>query len=380
MKKYLFSLFLLISVVGFVSAQETILDLKKEKDNSDKAIQDPKKNTKAATWEKRGQTYAYLANDRTGIYYNKLDSNALQVSYEAYQKARELGSKTVDKNLLEFFYPACFYEGAVNYESKNFSKALRAFEFAQKAAPDSLVPYLYASEIAANMKDYDKYVSNMAKSVQFAEGEFQKIQQKRETFVLNLAVTYISLQKYDEAEKLLNQFLTVYPSNTDLRAAQIEVLIRTNKLEAAITQLQENIKNNPDNADNYYNLGVIYEKTNQMEKADENYRKSVEKNPTSFDANFNLGALYYNKAAALLKETNEMSVDQYKKTGVAKENEAKANFEKALPSFEKLAAQNDLPNDKRLKVLKVLQTIYNAMKRTEDFNRVSKEIDTLEGY
>src|SRR5690606_5934775 len=119
-----------------------VLDqIKKDKEKSDKNIQDPKANVKAATWMDRAKLYENIALQHTTV-----DSNAANEAREAYKKVIELDvtkkgapgkSAQEAEKILQggegtFLYNAFVTQGAQYFQGKNLKGALDAFTAAQE--------------------------------------------------------------------------------------------------------------------------------------------------------------------------------------------------------------------------------------------------------
>lgn len=86
----------------------------------------------------------------------------------------------------------------------------------------------------------------------------------------------------------LQELLKEDPSNFQARR-EFSVLLANNGFnEEALANIEYLVKYFPDDADLYYNLGILYEKTKNLQKAEESYEKAISINPQA-DFYYNLG-------------------------------------------------------------------------------------------
>lgn len=106
-------------------------------------------------------------------------------------------------------------------------------------------------------------------------------------------------EKFDEAQKLLHRALRVDPSSSEARFEMSAVLVskavhlfERGLVEDAATKLSESLKFNSDNADSFYQLGLVYTSSGNISKACESYLRAIELRSTHVEALTNLGLLY----------------------------------------------------------------------------------------
>ena len=107
--------------------------LDKAKKFIDEAISDACTDTKnwAKTWYYRGNLYLKI-HQSDDVKYKNLDSNALNIAYDSYQKAIELDTKKEFENEIMFNLVVCgqeFYDKAVEfYNEKKYVDAMNSFD------------------------------------------------------------------------------------------------------------------------------------------------------------------------------------------------------------------------------------------------------------
>lgn len=346
--------------------------LDKAKEAIDLAIEDPKHNVKSKTWMYRGMIYAAIAGDLTKIYIN-LDKDALQKAMDSYKKAMELepekkGSYKEAQDAIKNLHPTAINVGVMRYQDKDDRGAMNAFVLAQTTNPADTIPYIYAGEMALSLKENEIYKNSMEKLLGLQLKEKPK-------YFANLTFFYRDMeQNVAKAREIVEKGLKEFPGDKTLNALKLEFDVKENKLDEAISGIKKQIEDNPKDAKNYLNLGIVYEKQEKFEDAFQLYNKCIELDPTNYDANFNAGALYYNRGANILKIVNNMELSEYNKKGKQEEDKAKEEFKKALPYFEKLYGLH--PKDTR--VLDPLQKLHQTLGNKEKAEKLLKEISDLD--
>lgn len=196
----------------------------------------------------------------------------------------------------------------------------------------------------------------------------------------------------DAAYQYLKAGREKYPEEVSLLFAEINHFLKINKLDELIGKLKTAIEKEPENLTLYVTMGSVYDnlyqrefKAGNLEKANEYfdealnyYNQTLEKNPKDFDAQYSVGALYYNRAANMTNELNELAND-FSKEGMkkyeAKKEEIFAEFDKALPYFQK--AESLDPNS--LNTLIALKEIYARKDDLETSNKFKERMEKVQG-
>lgn len=185
------------------------------------------------------------------------------------------------------------------------------------------------------------------------------------------------LKKFDEIAAFVQEGRAKFPGDQELLNMLINTYVVTNKTDNAIASMEEAAANNPDKV-LYYNLGILYERTKQLDKAVTSYQKSLEIDPAYTDADYNLGAMYYNTANKKKVEAGDHMDMNGKITDEAGKKlmaEAKDNFAKAIPHFERVHRAK--PDERQ--PVDILYRLYletdNKVKMTEMEKKLEKFSD-----
>ncbi len=195
----------------------------------------------------------------------------------------------------------------------------------------------------------------------------------------------------DEALKLLETGRKKYPMNNELLFDEINHYLKEQKLEVLIDKLKEGIAREPKNSSLVFTLGNVYdnlaqnaEKAGDKAKAEENekmaieyYNKTLEVDSKNVDAIYSIGASFYNKAAKISQDMKKLESD-FSKEGQKKYNDMeksmRAEFDKALPFFQKAEAIN--ANDRNtLIALKEIFAKKDDMKMSTEFKTRLEKVE-----
>lgn len=221
-----------------------------------------------------------------------------------YKKAQELWKQFVDLSIAakgqkdyvqmpdSIIGQLCYYQGVAAYTNQDYADAIKALEMARNYDYDVKDTYDFALVCYSNLQDNDGII----KTAKLAFPKFGKEDTQ-----------YVSI--------LINDY------------------INNEKLDDAMSMLDEAIASNPDKAEFYDVKGTICEQMNNMDQALANFQKAIEVDPSYAKGQFNVGRYYYNLA---VKKNDEASSDlNTRQLREYFETQVKPLYEQALPYMEK---------------------------------------------
>lgn len=334
------------------SAQVNLQDKKldKAKEAIDKALKNEKDAQKSKTWFVKGEVYSAIAGSPIPAYAN-LDKNAAQNAYEAYKKAMELEPqqkgyyKDAKASIQNRLYPSAINQGVNLYKAKDFANSLKALDVAIEVLPNDTTAIYYASAIAWEGKEYDKFIGYGEKMEKM---KFNPTTLKLNT--LQLAYLYAS-EKKDNAK--------------------------------AIATLEKGIQNYPNELEFWKLLGELYEQQEDRDKTIQFYEKASSQFPKEGEYPKRLGFAYFNKAVDFNKEINKKKeaegltseLKDPKKQKKAKEYKdlVDAEIRKAIPFLEK--ADQVKPND--FETMDLLRYCYEVLGMKDKKAEMDKKIKAI---
>lgn len=193
---------------------------------------------------------------------------------------------------------------------------------------------------------------------------------KKGDIVKNIALIYTQQGETEKAKAAMANARKANPNDAGLITAEAELYLKTNDMDMYKKLINEAIQKNPNNADLFYNMGVVTTKENPDE-AIKLYQKATEIDPKHVNANINLGVL-------MLKDEQKI-VDQMNKLGTSASDNKKYDqlkkqrddmYRKSLSYFEKAYALD--PNNQTL--LPMLSNVYQALEMTAKVKEVKAKI------
>ena len=286
----------------------------------------------------KGQIYQAICESPI---YKKLDPQALDKAWEAYQKVIELDEKNSYTKRLATQYQNLtvdYTNQAIDYYNvDDFKGALASFKRVLEIENSAIM----TADAPAKVDTAIIFNAGIAaqKAGEFAEAE--KYYKEALKYNYESARTYAFLTnvlkeqgKEEEAVSYLHKGYELFPENSFMLVELINYYLMGGQPEKAEVYLDAAIAQDPENASFYRAKGTLYEKMDQKEKAIEMYRKTLELDSTDFAAMFNISNLELSKVAEYHKKVNDIvDLDEYNKeiTKVLDQYEALiVDFEKAL--------------------------------------------------
>jgi tetratricopeptide (TPR) repeat protein len=126
----------------------------------------------------------------------------------------------------------------------------------------------------------------------------------------------------------------------------------------------------PDSEFFHFARGYIKEQMGKSDEAIQCYQKAIKLNPQYAEAYINLGLVYYNRGVSQLEMANAIPGNQTERYEIEK-SKADAEFRKALPYFEKSHQLEGSNNT----VLDLLKTLYYRLQMFDKHAAVLKILE-----
>ncbi|MBO6605431.1 tetratricopeptide repeat protein [Psychroserpens sp.] len=191
-----------------------------------------------------------------------------QKGIENYQKSANALLKCIE---LDDSDPVLYFELGKNYKAlKNFGAAENALKKAVSKSPENewYLDELY--DVYIQQGEMDKALKTVKQLVKFHPDYKQ-----------DLASLYIEVKKYKDALKLLDEMDAELGYNTDRDILRNKIYDLTGNDEDRIENLEERVRNNPENESNYLRLIFRYSETGETQKAFDAAKQLLEINPES---------------------------------------------------------------------------------------------------
>ncbi len=329
--------------------------------NIDIATQDETTSKATKTWWYRAEVYSNLAVEPTlKAKYPKASIEAVH-SFQTMQKLNEPKFKDWSDatQMMRDLTVALFNDGIDAFKAKDYKSAYSFF-----MGISDVNDILLAHNSKVTESTLNSALRNAGLSAESANDTTAAIDAYKRFLTVGpdslkpgMYQTLILMYKkrdLTEAKRLTDEALAKYPDDKDLLIDKVNFFFSEQKQGEAIAFLKKLAEKDPNNESVLYNLAVAYEVTGDTVTARQGYEKVLSINPNNFDANLGLGALIFNRANAINKVMNtlSMSAADTKKYEVMKV-ERNSLFTQAKPYLEKAKAVK--PEDPEVK--KALTTI-----------------------
>lgn len=209
----------------------------------------------------------------------------------------------------------------------------------------------------SSSKDYSDFKTEQTKSVE------SDLYETLSTLLLNA-------KKNDEALAIIEKGLTKYPNNAKLKEYQGSALYASGNTDKFMQNLKEQLSKNPNDATNWYNLGVLQSKNPATaSEATASFKKAIELGGADSKL---IGNAYQNLVFTTIGDDDAAvkEINAIRKTNPDKATELiearKARFNQALPhaeSWYKTQPEN-------LDAISTLKDIYSIIKNQAKFNEM----------
>lgn len=398
--------------------------LKKNIEKSDAEIANPKKNTKAATWIKRGDllvnvdgapvnglfvgideptlkttfgevpvetvnigsvpysvyTYehfkGYVKDGKLAFYIPStvIVENALPQAYDAYAKAYDIdnkaskvgtGMKNINSRAAE---KGGAYFGLQDYKAgaDNFRLAYKASIHPSLGQPDTLSIY-NAGFLGTLAGDYENALHDI--EIAIALG----YESNGDSYYYKFFCLY-QLGRMQEATDVLEAAIIKYPNSDTIITALLDVYsTNPDKDPSGLVPLVLNvIKQNPNNPDLYVGLARVYDKLGQLNDAIEAARSAVAIDANSFLGNYYIGYYIAKQGDEKDKELHDMAItsrEQYLRA----QAEVTKIYAEAIPSLEKAYEIN--PSE--IATIELLKNLTFRLRDTEGMSTKYEKYNAL---
>ncbi len=267
-------------------------------------------------------------------------------------------------NAARFLWEAEDYMGAYNawdiFINMPYNKSLG--KDAPKAYPDSnICEIIYNQALAAWQADKLELALNAFENAK------KRGYNKKQIYDYAISVA-IQMQKMDVVYYWATDALPLY-GNEDPKYLQLIInsYIDNKEYSKAQEMLDKAIAQDPNNAQYYNVMGVLYESQKDNAKALECYKKAVELDATIANAQYNYGRQLYNKAYQISEDGSKLTTAEYNKL---QEVEILPLLRQAATVLEEAYSIDDTQRD----ALQYLRQIYYMLQDETNLKRVENSL------
>ncbi|MEK6566251.1 MAG: tetratricopeptide repeat protein, partial [Bacteroidota bacterium] len=316
-------------------------------------------------WPDTALTYRYLGY----AYNNKGDyPNALKAFNEAWEKGKDVESlKRAGRIYLQWAYD---HKSKFEADNAGKLKTLKDLDEVKKgSSKNDVMRTLGAPDDvkkgARGTKKEEWTYKNYSMKLSI-DGD--KVTQKSFTSpyksTIDSTESRLAMKEFDNAIHALEQVKDADPADNENLNFLLRAYVEAGKIKEAIKTYQLAAKNDPNNKQVHYLLGVLYRTDGDFNKSISEFELAQKIDPNFVDAIFDLGATYYNWGVDIIKAANDKGEDT---------EEFKDKFKKALPYMEKVSEmKKDDPS-----VWETLGTMYARLGQSDKAKSAFEKADKI---
>lgn len=314
--------------------------LMKAKEAIDAAGKHEVTSLQGKTWFLTGQILHAMANDEN--IQKSAEDNFFGKAMEAYEKALTIVDKKFrDQTKVVRFMTglsADIYNDAVDsYQAGDYTRSYNMF-YMMKSINATL-----AENGGQGAMETGTCLSNAAMAADAAGMKEEAMAIYKELIVEDpKPIYYMEISKSlkaagdrEGAMELLTEGTKKFTDNSEILIELINYYLQDSKLIEALDLIDKAIELQPENDMLHFVKGDAYEKSGKLEEAQAEYEIAVEKNPDNVQAIYNIGVMYFNKANVIVKEMNELGINDNVKYDELNA-QRKDLYRKAKPFFEQV--------------------------------------------
>jgi tetratricopeptide (TPR) repeat protein len=266
-----------------------------------------------------------------------------------------------------------YYAAATALNAQDNDKALEYYTLLKNINYSGKATNILATSKISDKEDGFNTIAERDKAVKIGthtKPRLEQIPSKRAEVAKNIALIYIGKNNIPEAKKAISDARKVNPDDVSLISSEADLYLKTEDYATYKKLITEVIAKNPNDADLYYNLGVISTKAkNGQAEAEKYYMKAIEIDPKYKNAYMNLTILKLEGEKAIVEAMNKLgtSAADTKKYDVLKAQRQDL-YRSVIPYLEK--AYELFAGDADIKT--TLLNVYNALDMTEKFKALKK--------
>lgn len=298
------------------------------------------------------------------------------------------------------------------YEAEEFKSAAKKFNDVYRLSPSDTIYLYFAASSAVQGMDYAqsleyykelkdmKYDGSLMEyfAVQKETGEEElfgdiglrdaavlsgkyekprtsKSPSKRAEIVKNIALIHVANNENDLAIAAMKDARDENPDDVSLILTEANVQLKMGHKDKFKSLIEEATKQDPNNAELQFNLGVLAAEGNDRVTAEKYYNKAIELRPDYGDAYLNMAVLILDGEPAIIEEMNGLGTSS---ADNRRYEELKANrsklYAEAIPYLNKVL---DI-NPKNTDAARTLMNMYSALGETDKYKEMKAILETLE--
>lgn len=364
--------------------------------------------------DKSLKTMYYVAVGQANTFSAGDNFDRMKTAADALLSAQKLDSK--NQNVLDGMQNlrATFVNSAIkDQDAKDYTTASKKLFHSYSISKKDTVDLYYAAANAINAKNYDaglefsqmlvdlnytgihkeyfatnkstgeteSFSNEKTRDAALLTGEFTLPTEKNSpskvgNVLRNMTLIYIEKGEIEKASALMKKAREANPDDKGLLNAEAELAYKSGDMDAYNKLMQEVIAVDPNNPENYFNIGVVSSKLGDKNLAIKNYKKAIELDADYAPAYINISSIVLDKQTVVVEEMNGLGTSRadYDKYDVLAVKLTELQKE-AVPYLENTVRLR--PSDADF--TRALMNIYSQLGNDVKFKELKSKLQTLEG-
>ena len=331
------------------------------------------------TWYYRGLIYATI-DTTSNEAFQALSDNPLEIAVASFEKAQKMAPEGTEYSIYDPInvvittyeeqinkYYSHYFQIAVNhYEKDELLEASTNFELAGQVLKSDTSALINAAYSAQGVEDEERASKLFIEAIERGARAI--------TVYYNVIYPLNESEDWQGALDWVTKAKELYPTDNSLGRFEVTSLLKLGRVDQAMVQLEEAIKNNPDEADLRFSLALLYDQTDRNEEALTFYQKVLEVDPNHYASNFNIAVIKFGFANELYKKLTQLTTSaEDRKTEQELLPQIKEGFSASLPYWEKCY---EVKNDD-VSSIQTLAFIYDFLKMKDKASVLNKILDDM---
>jgi tetratricopeptide (TPR) repeat protein len=179
----------------------------------------------------------------------------------------------------------------------------------------------------------------------------------------------------EAAYELITKAKEEYPTDKVLAEYEIQLLLQLNKMDEAMSQINDALANDPNNTGLLLRSGYLKEQAGDMEGGLVDYKKAVEVDPNFFEGNYYTGALLLELSRKILNDLNALSDAEWEKQSQTLGKQADDLYRQSIPYFTKAVEIRPDNTD----IMIILYQVHLRLKNNAEAEALDKKLAEILG-
>lgn len=292
---------------------------------------------------------------------NSLAADKLYKSYEMNEQ-----------DTMYLYYAASSAVNARDYdEALTYYKRLMDLEYTGVRTNYIATDVESGEEVTFNSKQERDF---SVKSDQYTNPKDDVTESVRGEIAKNISLIYIQQEKTDEALEAIEEAKKENPNDIAIIQAEADLHYRLGNLEKYSELMKKAVKQDPDNSNLHYNIGVSAEQLGDVKTAQKYYKQAIELDPEMENAYINMATTTLSKEREIVEEMNSLGTSKADNKKYQKLNEEKKQYySDALPYLEKAIEINP----QNIGAMQTMMNIYYQLGKDEKAEEIKSRIDEI---